>query len=334
MSSYRTLAVRFWTDEKIRALSLAERLVALYCLTGPQTTMTGLFLFRPTLAADDLGLPVKAFLTIFEAVCGRLGWRWDRVARVLYLPRWFRYNAPGTYKQVQGIVRRLRELPDTFLLSAYRDSIRAQNPADDEPLALLGSMMDRDLAEPLERSASMGSEWDSGGVPNGIPDAIPMGLDIQEQEQEQEQGTRTGTENSAKAKDAFALSDARGRARARSTPVVDPDFDAFWSAYPRKEGKGDARKAWAQVAHRRPPVDELIAAIEQAKGGDQWARALRAGELRFIPHPATWLRQERWDDSPPPFRPQPGGTLGAPGSLLDLDDERTAELTEARRVDL
>jgi hypothetical protein len=67
-------------------------------------------------------------------------------------------------------------------------------------------------------------------------------------------------------------------------------FDAFWESYPRKVGKGDARKAWISTRKTRPEQDVLLSALSRAVMG--WTGM----EARFIPHPATWLRQERWSD--------------------------------------
>jgi hypothetical protein len=69
-------------------------------------------------------------------------------------------------------------------------------------------------------------------------------------------------------------------------------FDRFWSAYPRKEAKAVARKAFA----RHKPDDALLGAmlnaIEKQKRSNQWVK----DNGQFIPLPATWLNQERWTD--------------------------------------
>jgi hypothetical protein len=70
------------------------------------------------------------------------------------------------------------------------------------------------------------------------------------------------------------------------------DFDTFWKAYPRKVAKGDARKAWIQTEKIRPSLSNILEAIENQKNTQQWME----NEGMFIPYPATWLRQERWDD--------------------------------------
>ena len=68
-----------------------------------------------------------------------------------------------------------------------------------------------------------------------------------------------------------------------------PDFDAFWKAYPRKTAKKNAEQAWKKVS---TPLDTILNAIERQKKTQQWTKDNGA----FIPHPATWLNQERWND--------------------------------------
>ena len=70
-------------------------------------------------------------------------------------------------------------------------------------------------------------------------------------------------------------------------------FDVFWRAYPRKTGKGDARKKFTR-ALEKTTFETIMNALERVKSSAQWQRD--GGQ--FIPHPATWLNQERWDDDP------------------------------------
>ena len=70
------------------------------------------------------------------------------------------------------------------------------------------------------------------------------------------------------------------------------EFNLFWAAYPRKVAKAEARKAWLQTTRVRPPIDVILKSLEAACKTEQWARF---GGL-YIPHAATWLRGERWED--------------------------------------
>ncbi|OGP68414.1 MAG: hypothetical protein A2W27_10995 [Deltaproteobacteria bacterium RBG_16_44_11] len=70
------------------------------------------------------------------------------------------------------------------------------------------------------------------------------------------------------------------------------DFLVFYEAYPRKVGKIAALKAWNKLNGNRPAIEEILKAIEQQKQSTQWIKD--GGQ--FIPHPATWINQGRWED--------------------------------------
>lgn len=66
-------------------------------------------------------------------------------------------------------------------------------------------------------------------------------------------------------------------------------FDAFWAAYPRREGKGRAQEAFAKALLAKPAE----AIIEAARA---FAASPAGQRGRYTPHPATWLNQARYDD--------------------------------------
>ena len=68
-------------------------------------------------------------------------------------------------------------------------------------------------------------------------------------------------------------------------------FEDFWNAYPKKTGKKAAEKAWIK-ARDRPDTPEVLDALEQQKCSAQW----RKDGGQFIPNPATWINQGRWQD--------------------------------------
>lgn len=108
------------------------------------------------------------------------------------------------------------------------------------------------------------------------------------------------TPASASVSASASASDSEGGTGGDAPAPKPTDFDAFWSAYPRKVGKKAALKAW-QHAKDRPPLADLLASIEANKAGDAWTRD--GGQ--FIPHPATWINQGRWEDEV--LAPRPAG---------------------------
>lgn len=82
-------------------------------------------------------------------------------------------------------------------------------------------------------------------------------------------------------------------------PQSDEDFDAFWSAYPRKVAKPNGRKAW-RAAMKRGDDPKLI--IQRATAqADIWRTNGKTApdQRQYIPHPATWLTGEYYHNEEP-----------------------------------
>ena len=75
------------------------------------------------------------------------------------------------------------------------------------------------------------------------------------------------------------------------TPISPSVFDVFWQSYPKKVGKGAAEKAWAN-ARMNGHVPEVMASLAKQKTSEQWTK----DNGQFIPNPATWINQRRWED--------------------------------------
>ena len=77
-----------------------------------------------------------------------------------------------------------------------------------------------------------------------------------------------------------------------STLVVPDLFSDFWSLWPRKEGKADAVKAWAKAIRK---IDQTLL-LELAR---TYVQHPNRPAKQFVPHGATWLNGERWNDGEP-----------------------------------
>jgi hypothetical protein len=73
---------------------------------------------------------------------------------------------------------------------------------------------------------------------------------------------------------------------------TESQFDTFWNLYPRKIGKENARKSWNRTATNQKTVTAILSALPNHVESPQW----RKDNGQFIPHPATWLNQRRWED--------------------------------------
>jgi len=68
-------------------------------------------------------------------------------------------------------------------------------------------------------------------------------------------------------------------------------FAEFWAAYPKKVGKRKCISLW-KLLKVNGSLPKVLSAIAAQKNSDQWKK--EGGQ--FIPLPATWLGQGRWDD--------------------------------------
>ncbi|MFA7291876.1 MAG: hypothetical protein WC023_06465 [Rhodocyclaceae bacterium] len=75
----------------------------------------------------------------------------------------------------------------------------------------------------------------------------------------------------------------------RESDRLRASFEQFWAAYPKREGRGAAEKAFAKVT---APMEAVLAAVKVHCEKPDWQRE----NGRYIPMPATWLDQRRWED--------------------------------------
>lgn len=82
----------------------------------------------------------------------------------------------------------------------------------------------------------------------------------------------------------------------KTSKVTQSDqFDQFWAIYPKKVGKKAALNIWTRLKPDKDLLEQILRAVEKQKKLDQWTKD--GGQ--FIPNPATWLNQCRWEDELP-----------------------------------
>ena len=73
----------------------------------------------------------------------------------------------------------------------------------------------------------------------------------------------------------------------------DPQFLRWWTRYPLRVAKIDARKAWCTLAPSPALVETMLEALA-------WQVEVWRKQGYGTPYPATWIRGERWTDERPP----------------------------------
>lgn len=73
-------------------------------------------------------------------------------------------------------------------------------------------------------------------------------------------------------------------------------FESFWEIYPNKKAKAAALKTWLRINPGPELLAQILAAVKSQSACDQWTK----DGGKFIPHPATWLNNARWEDEVSP----------------------------------
>ncbi len=67
-------------------------------------------------------------------------------------------------------------------------------------------------------------------------------------------------------------------------------FNLFWNEYPKHEAKQNALREFEKLAPDNSLFETMMDALRKVKKSKQWQ------DVQYIPYPATWIRQRRWED--------------------------------------
>ena len=85
----------------------------------------------------------------------------------------------------------------------------------------------------------------------------------------------------------------KGKRRDKSAPAHNPEaFDIMWAAYPRKDSRQTAVRAWDKLKPDRALCRTMYDALKRQCRSEQWAE----DGGRYIPMFSTWLNQRRWEN--------------------------------------
>ena len=117
-------------------------------------------------------------------------------------------------------------------------------------------------------------------------------------------------------------------------PQIHADAESIYALYPRKVGKKAALKSitstLVEIDRRNlpDPAAWLRERVQAYASSTDVREKLERNEAKFIPHPATWFNQGRYDDEeltaarrPKPYVPDPAIRYLADGTPVRFDEE-------------
>ena len=128
-----------------------------------------------------------------------------------------------------------------------------------------------------------------------------------------ENSTKHSTEDSTEHSD-----NPKHKPKPKNKNIYTPEFEKFWSAYPRHDGKEYAQKAFTRLNPSQSLINIMLSAIEKQKQSEKW----QANNGQYIPYLATWLNGRRWEDE--------GVILESTPTLSREEEERKKEENKRR----
>ena len=120
---YRTVETSFWDDPKVAQLGIDAVFLALYLVTNPNSHVSGLFIFRQSLAVEQTQIPLKRIEIALDKLIKRGFCKFDSERKVIWvinmLKRQYRH---GLHKA--RIANHLATLYETPLIDEFLEKYK------------------------------------------------------------------------------------------------------------------------------------------------------------------------------------------------------------------
>lgn len=261
MSIYRTVQLTFWTDRKIEdEFTAQDKYFYLFLLTNPYTNLCGCY---------EIGMKQMMHYTGYnENEISNLMSRMSNLYRVckysedtkeVLLLNWHKYNWTKSEKVLVGAYKQAKTIKNKGFQSYVMQLLNEYGYTVESEYLKFEYPMDTTVTVTVNNISTNS---------NNIS---------------KEQDNKDSTVYKTKAV-------KRGKNKEYTQ-----EFEMFWTAYPRKEGKGEAFKSFLKATDDcGATVQDLLDGIDKYKQTEQWQR----DGGKYIPHPTTWLNQKRWEDTP------------------------------------
>ncbi len=256
MRDYGKIRTRLWGDDKVIRLSDRGKLLFLYLQTCPHGNGIGCFRLPNGYIESDLGWVTRTVTdTLSELLRERLIERCELTGWT-FICNFMKHNSIDNPNTAKAMIPFIESVPVN--LSFYQTLISC-----------------------LEPYAKRFEDGYLNGMANRMPNREP---NLTQPEPEPKPEPETKLNIVGKVKKQNTKADKRN-------PYPD-EFENFWRAYPRKDGKAEAFSKW---------LGEVKAGVEPAKLTEcarLYAEKMQKEqkELKWIPLCATWLNKKRYED--------------------------------------
>ena len=196
------------------------------------------------------------------------------LARLLYIGMWCEADREGRFAWKPNTLK-IRYLPtDNIEIYSLCDEIVAAGlvVTYGDGLAFIPSFSKHQSINPREAASTFPAPVEySNNYSSRVTDASLTVIDVQ-------RGRKEGKESLCSSADEQSSE----------------GFEQFWTAYPKKQAKQDAAKAFRAAKLKPEQLQTVLQDIKRRGSSPDWQK----DGGKFIPLPATYLRGKRWEDAP------------------------------------
>lgn len=253
MAIYRNIHTSFWEDTKVLDVMTPEdRYFMLYLLTNPHTTQSGCYEISKTQMANETG------------------YNKDSIDKLLI-----------RFESILNIIRYSDDTKEILILNWYKynwtSSPKVKKCVENE----LKSIKNEEFKNFFDTVC--------------IPYIYPRDTHSQEEQEKEQKEEQEKNKNKIKCKICKKEINDKNFQNHNDichTCYMEDKFNIFWSKYPKKVSKENAKKSFLKLVLDDMLFSKMLKSLENFKKTKEWLQ----DKGQYIPYPATWLNQKRWED--------------------------------------
>lgn len=185
MRDYSIVSAKFWIGETGKRLrgNRDAQLLALYLITSPHSSMSGLYYCPAAYMAQDLGIPLEGARKGLDTLVDRGFCEYDEDAEMVFVVQMARFQIGATLARSDnrraGLLKELAKLPKTPLIRRFFEVYAGAYALDERDLPLPPLRTSEGAPEPLpsqDQDQEQEQEPDDDGA--AAPAPAPLRLDL------------------------------------------------------------------------------------------------------------------------------------------------------------
>lgn len=288
MAEFRTIKMSFWSDPFIESLDDKTKLLYIYMITCSHTSNLGILDVTTRRIAYETGLSEDAVKYGMDLLRREGKIVTDGTATLML--NFISNQTSGAPMVIMGLLTLFKKLESRTFRKALLEKYPFFTPKASDCVGESETASD----------GADGTEMVSDHI-GTISDSMHTVLGISSSSSSSKsKGSSKGKGNSNKNKISCSSGDEHASKNLPVEHIIEQSFPEFWSHYPRKVAKADARKAFTAILKKTPMNDMANTLDNISEHLYAYLDEIKARETpeQYIKYPGPWLRAQDFSEPP------------------------------------